>query len=195
MTELEGYERDKDGMLVQKKAQESPPDATNPLALQLTERINDMAMSSGLTFDEDQFCIAYLDTGKAKEAYERVYGGEPAKKDLTALMAKPAVIMRVSVLYNQIMGLMQQSCRVDIDLLVRELEQARQLALQEHEASAAIAATMGKAKLHGLMVDRKEISMKRPEDMTEAELRQVLGDEFEQDLKVNRKNRKLLENS
>lgn len=155
-------------------------------AIELSDSINTMVFSNGLTFDQDQFCIAYIDTGKAKEAYERVYGAEAAKKDLTALMGNPMVVKRVAELYNQIMAVMQQSCQVDIDMLVRELEQARQLALSEHEASAAIAATMGKAKLHGLMVDRKEISMKRPEDMTEAELRQVLGDEFEEDLKRGR---------
>ena len=155
----------------------------------LAESISDMVLVNGLTFEQEQFAMAYIDTGKAQEAYERVYGRVGSKKEIAALLGNPNVIKRVSTLYNQIMGLMQMSCQVDVDLLVRELEQARQLAISEREASAAIAATMGKAKLHGLMVDRKEISMKRPEDMTEAELRQVLGAEFEQDLKASRSNK------
>ena len=164
-------------------APQSPDTIT---AAVLTDNINDMAMLNGLTLDQERFCLAYIDTGKAKEAWVQAYGSNPARKDLNALMSNPNVIKRVTMLYNQFMSVMQQSCQVDIDMLVRELEQARQLALSEREASAAIAATMGKAKLHGLMVDRKEISMKRPEDMTEAELRQVLGREFEEDLRTGR---------
>src|SRR5262249_31563642 len=42
------------------------------------------------------------------------------------------------------------------DSLIEELEQARQSALGNNQASAAVAATMGKAKVCGLLVERKE---------------------------------------
>jgi hypothetical protein len=42
------------------------------------------------------------------------------------------------------------------DSLLEELEQARLAALQNQQASAAVAATMGKAKLCGMLVERKE---------------------------------------
>lgn len=162
------------------------PQAPPAAVKELTDDITCMIMGNGLTLEQERFCMAYLETGKAKDAYLQAYGSNAPKKDLTALMTNTAVVARVTFLYNQIMSLMQQSCAADLDLLVRELEQARQLAIHIEEPSAAIAATMGKAKLHGLMIDRKEISMKRPEDMTEAELRQVLGNEFEQDLRAGR---------
>jgi phage terminase small subunit len=144
----------------------------------------DIILENGLTLAQELWCMRYVESGDAKEAYKQAYGSEPTSKQLTALIELPAAIKRVSVLYNQRVAVMQNSARVDVDLLVRELEQARQIAIQEREASAAIAATMGKAKLHGLLVDRREISLKRPEDMTEAELRQVLGLELEDDLKL-----------
>lgn len=126
--------------------------------------------------------MAYIDTGDAKEAWESVFGYSPGATELKKLCDSQPLIRRVSMLYNQRVAVMQNSAQVDVDLLVRELEQARQIAIQEREASAAIAATMGKAKLHGLLVDRKEISLKRPEDMTEAELREVLGLELAEDM-------------
>ena len=42
------------------------------------------------------------------------------------------------------------------DSLLEELEQARLAALENQQASAAVAATMGKAKLCGMLVEHKE---------------------------------------
>lgn len=144
----------------------------------------DLILENGLTLPKELFCMAYIDIGNAPEAFEHVWGRKGSAEELKDLIESPACIKRVSHLYNQRVAIMQHSCQVDVDLLVRELEQARQIAIAEREPSAAIAATMGKAKLHGLLIDKKEISLKRPEDMTEAELRAVLGDEFEEDLRA-----------
>ncbi len=46
--------------------------------------------------------------------------------------------------------------RVTVESLSAEFDEARALALGERQASAAVAATTAKAKLHGLMVDRTE---------------------------------------
>jgi hypothetical protein len=43
------------------------------------------------------------------------------------------------------------------DMLLSELEEARKLALKRGQASAAVAATMGKAKICGLIIDRREV--------------------------------------
>jgi hypothetical protein len=43
-----------------------------------------------------------------------------------------------------------------VDSLTAELEEARSVAMAEKQASAAVSATMGKAKLHGLVVDKQE---------------------------------------
>ena len=62
------------------------------------------------------------------------------------------------------------------DSLIAELEQARIAALEAQQASAAVAATMGKAKVCGLLVERKETG--KPGDfdnMTVEELREYLS--------------------
>jgi hypothetical protein len=43
------------------------------------------------------------------------------------------------------------------DTLLFELEKARQLALKRGQASAAVQASMGKAKILGLIIDRREV--------------------------------------
>lgn len=45
---------------------------------------------------------------------------------------------------------------VTVETITAELEEARQLANTNKQASAAVAAVLGKAKLHGLLVDRAE---------------------------------------
>ncbi|MDG1314253.1 MAG: hypothetical protein P8P29_01855, partial [Flavobacteriaceae bacterium] len=47
---------------------------------------------------------------------------------------------------------------ITIDSLTDELEKARKTAQEAGQASAMVAATMGKAKLHGLLSDRAEIT-------------------------------------
>jgi hypothetical protein len=43
------------------------------------------------------------------------------------------------------------------DALLSELEEARKLALKRGQPSAAVQASMGKAKLLGLIIDRREV--------------------------------------
>jgi len=47
--------------------------------------------------------------------------------------------------------------KVTVDGLTWELEKARILAMDAGDAVAAVQAIMGKAKLHGLLVDRTQI--------------------------------------
>ena len=62
------------------------------------------------------------------------------------------------------------------DDLLSELEQARQSALDNQQASAAVAASMGKAKLLGMIVERKESGKPGDfENMTADELRAFIN--------------------
>jgi phage terminase small subunit len=46
---------------------------------------------------------------------------------------------------------------VTIHSLTDELEEARAIAIAEKQSSAAVTATLGKAKLHGLLIDKKRL--------------------------------------
>ncbi len=58
----------------------------------------------------------------------------------------------------EIQGRAAKRVEVTIESLTTELEEARQIAVKGEQASGAVAATMGKAKLHGLIVEKRQHS-------------------------------------
>ena len=55
-----------------------------------------------------------------------------------------------------------EASQITAERLLAELEEARSLALSLGQAGAAVAASMGRAKLCGLLVDRREDVTRRP---------------------------------
>ncbi|KQQ62985.1 terminase [Pseudomonas sp. Leaf129] len=97
------------------------------------------------------FCLAYVETGNASEAYRRAYNTanmaeKTAQREGYNTLQKPQVQARIEELRNQVMDRHE----ITVDTLLLELEQARRLALETKKAAAAVTATMGKAKLLGL---------------------------------------------
>ncbi|WP_024717945.1 terminase small subunit [Pseudomonas putida] len=97
------------------------------------------------------FCLAYVETGNASEAYRRSYNTtnmaeKTAQREGYNTLQKPQVQARIEELRNQVMDRHE----ITVDTLLLELEQARRLALETKKAAAAVTATMGKAKLLGL---------------------------------------------
>lgn len=106
-----------------------------------------------LTAKQEAFCLAYIETNNASEAYRRAYDAgkmkpESVNESASRLLADVKISSRVAELRKPIM----QRHNVTVDSLVLELEEARQVALSAEtpQSSAAVAATMGKAKLCGL---------------------------------------------
>jgi len=69
-------------------------------------------------------------------------------------------------------GIATKICHLSIVAsLLRELEEARKLALKLGQASAAVQCSMGKAKILGLIIDRREVGDAGTfDDMTDEEL-------------------------
>ena len=88
----------------------------------------------------------------AAEAYERA-GYKPNYGNCIRLKGNERVAARVAEI--QYAGAAQ--AEVSIASVLAELETARLLALKHGQASAAVAATMGKAKILGLIIDRREV--------------------------------------
>ena len=111
-----------------------------------------------LTQKQENFCLKYVECGNASEAYRFAYDAGKMKpetiwKRANELLGNGAVPGRIS----EIKQAHAQRHRLTVDDLLAELEENRQAALQAEtvQASAATAATMGKAKLLGL--DKKVI--------------------------------------
>ncbi len=91
---------------------------------------------------------------KGKSATEAMReAGYTDPRNSTRLTKNDEVRRRVKELQNR--GAIRTE--VTVGSLVAELEDARQLAIRSKQASAAVAATMGKAKVTGQIVDRAEV--------------------------------------
>ncbi|WP_105624034.1 terminase small subunit [Cronobacter malonaticus] len=108
---------------------------------------------AGLTIKQEAFCQAYIETGNASEAYRTAYAADKMKPEAVHVQASnlkdnPKIALRLKELQGEI----RQRHNVTVDSLLAELEEARQKALNAEtpQSSAAVAATMGKAKLTGL---------------------------------------------
>ena len=104
-----------------------------------------------LTPKQENFCLAYLETGNATEAYRRAYDAENMTSGTInvkacELLGNDKIAVRVAELREPVM----QRHNVTIDSLIAELEEARNLAMSIESPAPAVAATMGKAKLCGL---------------------------------------------
>lgn len=106
-----------------------------------------------LTQKQENFCLSYVEQGNASEAYRQSYNAgkmkpETINRNAKALLDDSKIATRVSDLREKA----AERNAITVDDLIAELEEARQAALlaETVQASAAIGATMGKAKLLGM---------------------------------------------
>lgn len=103
-----------------------------------------------MTPKQELFAQAYLETSNASEAYKRAYNTQAnantVNRKASQLLKHPEVIK----LLADLQAIHRQRHTITIDDILQELEQSRLLALENIQCSAAISATMGKAKLLGL---------------------------------------------
>ncbi len=112
-----------------------------------------------LTPKQEAFCLAYIESGNASEAYRQAYDAEKMKPETINRKAKELLDNgKIAARVVQIQAGHQERHDVTVGSLTKELEADRKLARSNDQASAAIAATMGKAKLHGLLKDKVEHS-------------------------------------
>ncbi|WP_312450076.1 terminase small subunit [Stutzerimonas nitrititolerans] len=113
-----------------------------------------------LTPKQEAFCSAYLETGNASEAYRRAYNAENMKAATIAVKASELLANgKVAVRLAEMREATAKRNQITVDDLLRELEEARTKALncENPQSSAAVSATLGKAKLLGL--DRPDIGL------------------------------------
>jgi phage terminase small subunit len=118
--------------------------------------------TNGLTVRQENFCLAFVETSNATEAYRRAY---------STANCKPATINRraVDVLSNskvearikELRAAIAQRTEVTIESLCAELTQAMQIAIETRQAAACIQATMAKAKLLGMVIDRSKMELEK----------------------------------
>lgn len=114
-----------------------------------------------LTLKQEGFCQAYVETGNASEAYRLSYPvsinwkPESVHREACATLDHPKVSSRIAVLKAEL----ATKHDVTVASLMKELEEARTAALtcETPQSSAAVSATMGKARIAGL--DKQIVEM------------------------------------
>lgn len=128
----------------------------------------------------EAFARQYVKIGIARHAYlaagykakcDDPSGANSADVNASRLLRHAKVKPRIERLRTA----MAKRQDVTEDSLIEELEQARLIAAAERQTGSMVAATMGKAKLAGLLIERKEIGDAGEfQRMSEQELREYI---------------------
>jgi phage terminase small subunit len=123
-----------------------------------------------LTQKQENFCLEYIETGNASEAYRRMYNAENSKPEsihrkACEVMANGKVTARIIALQEE----HREQHSVTVDTLCTELDEARELAIESTQPSAAVTAITGKARLHGLGVEKRQTHITGHMSFDEAE--------------------------
>lgn len=110
--------------------------------------------------------MAYVETGNASEAYRRSYNAEKMKPETVNRTAKelldnPKIAARLA----ELKAAHVERHEITVDDLIRELEEARSIAMagERQQPAAMVAATMGKAKILGLVQDKVDARLTGPD--------------------------------
>ena len=110
-------------------------------------------MKRGITQKQRAYCLAFMETGNSSEAYRRSYDTSGMTTASVNRCAKDVYDnVNVSAMIEQLRKKAMKRNEITVDTLLDELEEARKAALEADTAqsSAAVSATMGKARLLGL---------------------------------------------
>lgn len=116
-----------------------------------------------LTPKQEKFCQLYIELGNASEAYRQSYDADSMNENTVNRKAKELLDNgKITARLDQIRDDHAKRHNITVDTLLLELEEARKMALdtkiqEKPQVSAAVAATMGKAKLMGL--DKQLVEM------------------------------------
>ena len=116
-----------------------------------------------LTPKQERFCQVYIETGNASEAYRQAYNTEKMKPE--SVNSKGYQLLqqvKITARLDELRAEHKKRHEITVDTLVAELEEARKLAFETDKAAAAVSATMGKAKLLGLVVEKQETNIVQP---------------------------------
>ena len=114
-----------------------------------------------LTIKQEKFAQLVVELGDNSKAYRGAYDASRMKPESVHRKARELIEnVKVAARIDELRAEAAKAHRCTVDSLLRELEEARTVALscETPQSSAAVAATMGKAKLCGLDKQLVELS-------------------------------------
>ena len=122
-------------------------------------KLEELNMTDTLTPKQEAFAMAYVEYGNASKAYKTAYDidNNTSNNSISVEASKLKNTPKITLRILELQELAQERHSITVDSLTDELEKARKTAQEAGQASAMVAATMGKAKLHGLLTDKAQI--------------------------------------
>lgn len=118
-----------------------------------------MPSGDSLTPKQERFAQIYVETGNASEAYRQAYDSKTTNPE--TIWPEASKVLASHKVATRVMELQQQLAerhQVTVDSITKEYEEARALAITEKQSAAAVSATTGKAKLHGLLTEKHTVA-------------------------------------
>lgn len=138
-----------------------------------------MPKGDKLTKKQEDFLRVYLKTRNPKEAYKQAFDVKSMSDQLCAvegnkLLQHPKITLRLQQAREKIV----EKTALTVESILAELEEARQMAKLKENPSAMAQASMGKAKVGGLIVEKKEVGgVNAFKNATDEELDEVIATE------------------
>jgi phage terminase small subunit len=114
----------------------------------------------GLTAKQEAFCIAYLETGNASEAYRQAYDAKKMKpetinRNAKALLDNNKIVTRLQELRAPVV----KAAQITMEQHLQDLQRLRDKAEKADKFGPAIQAEMARGKVSGLYVDKVEVNV------------------------------------
>jgi len=114
-------------------------------------------MNRPLTQKQENFCLAYIETGNASEAYRQAYSAGKMTAASVHRAAKELLdIPKITARVKELRAPSIERAQLTLDGHLDDLKRLRDTAEKEGKYSAAISAEIARGKAAGLYVDRHE---------------------------------------
>lgn len=114
-----------------------------------------------LTPKQEKFCLAYLKTGNASEAYRQAYAADGMKPATINVKASELLSNgKVSVRLDELRKPVAKAAQMTLESHLADLKMLRDKALEADQFSAAITAETNRGKAAGLYTEKVDLSSK-----------------------------------
>lgn len=114
-----------------------------------------------LTQKQENFCLAYIETGNASEAYRRAY--DAGESSDTTVNRKAKEMMdngKISARIAELRAPVIAKAQITLEQHLADLKRLRDLAEASEKFGPAVQAEMARGKASGLYVDKTELTGK-----------------------------------
>lgn len=113
-----------------------------------------------LTVKQENFCLAYLETGNASEAYRRAYAAENMKPETVNRAAKEMIdLPKIAARLQELRKPAVKAAQITLEQHLKDLQRLRDLAESSEKYGPAIQAEMARGKASGLYTEKIELNV------------------------------------